>query len=138
MELENRVGPHAGFEFAHDLGAVRSARALVQTTLPAGPLRDDVERSVSELVTNVVKHTRGGGLIRLWNTHPTVRVEVEDDSTQQPVLSDDYLAGFGRTGLAIVGLLCDAWGFSTIANGKVVWAEFHASSTSRTGDPRSA
>lgn len=126
MELENRIGPHAGFEFPRGTDAAKAARSLVHATLPECPMRPDIERAASELVTNVAKHTNGGGLIRIWNTHPTVRIEVEDYSTDPPVLSDDYLAGFGRSGLAIVGLLCDSWGFSTIANGKVIWAEFGA------------
>ena len=134
MELENRIGPHTGFEFPRGTDAGKAARSLVHTTLPDCPMRADIERAASELVTNVVKHTAGGGLIRLWNTHPTVRIEVEDSSTAPPLLSDDYLAGFGRSGLAIVGLLCDSWGFSTTTNGKVVWAEFGGNSAAHLDD----
>jgi hypothetical protein len=126
MELDDRWGAHAGFEFTHDVEASRAARALVHTTMPEGPMRSAVELAASELVTNVVKHTQGGGLLRLWTGHPTIRVEVEDTSSQAPVLSDDFLAGWGRSGLAIVGLLCNRWGFSANDHGKVVWAEFIA------------
>ena len=131
MELENRIGPHAGFEFPRGIDAAKAARSLIHKTLPESPMRPDVERAASELVTNVVKHTNGGGLIRLWTTHPIVRIEVEDYSTDPPLLSNDYLAGFGRSGLAIVGLLCDSWGFSTRPEGKVIWAEFGAIAPAR-------
>ncbi|MCU1392965.1 MAG: rsbP6 [Ilumatobacteraceae bacterium] len=135
MELDDRTGLHAGFEFAHDATAPRSARTLVHRTMPDCPLRDDVELAASEMVSNVVCHTGGGGLIRLWQGHPTVRVEVEDYSSAMPAMSSAFTNERGRTGLGLVGMLSNAWGVIPCDHGKVIWAEFDATTADQLEHP---
>ncbi|HZB39959.1 MAG TPA: ATP-binding protein [Ilumatobacter sp.] len=91
------------------------------------PIAHDALLSASELVSNVVLHTDGGGEIRAWDPKPDVpmRMEVEDSdqSIPEPLPSPNPGHSGGR-GLMLLDRLSDAWGVFTTAVGKVVWAEF--------------
>lgn len=97
---------------------------------PDDVIADDVRLAASEMVTNVVRHTAGGGEMRAWDPRPDVplRVEVEDGDPSPPVIpstpADASIAAIGGRGLAIVNAVSDGWGFERLADGKVVWAEF--------------
>lgn len=95
---------------------------------------DDVAVAVSELVTNVVRHTDSADVrLSVELVASVVRVTVSDSSTvdllmpEVPVpdetLADRAAAEAGR-GLLLVAALTDAWGTDiTDADGKHVWFE---------------
>jgi anti-sigma regulatory factor (Ser/Thr protein kinase) len=85
--------------------------------------------ATSELVTNVIRHTGGGGTLRAWEPHSNtpLRVEVEDDDPAVPVLRTPADGGQGGHGLTIVAGLSSGWGVQPTRAGKIVWAEFESS-----------
>ena len=119
--------PDVRFRFGHDAGAVRRARDSLNPLFlePDDVIADDVRLATSEMVTNVIVHTDGGGEMRAWDPRPDVplRVEVEDGDQSAPVIPDKAPAVGGR-GIAIVEAVSDDWGYETSPDGKVVWAEF--------------
>ena len=82
--------------------------------------------SASELVTNVVLHTEGGGEMRTWDPKPDVplRLEIEDTSPGAPTVMPDQAERITGRGLRILNALADSWGTFATKAGKVVWAEF--------------
>lgn len=124
--------PDVRFRFGHDFSAALEAREQLDSLLdePDDVIADDVRLAASEMVTNVVRHTAGGGELRAWDPRPDVplRVEVEDGDPSPPVIpptpADASIAAIGGRGLAIVNAVSDGWGFERLADGKVVWAEF--------------
>ncbi len=121
--------PDVVVDFEHDTEAPRVARRAIDGLLggPDDPIADDAVLLTSELVTNVVQHTDGGGEVRAWDPKPGVpmRVEVEDTdpSIPEPRQSARDDDGGGR-GLLLVDRLSDAWGRFRTKLGKVTWAEF--------------
>ena len=89
------------------------------------PIAADVRLATSELVTNVVRHTRDGGELRAWDPRPDVplRIEVEDPDPGLPAIPVERPA-IGGHGLSIVNAVADEWGVEQRPPGKVVWAEF--------------
>jgi serine/threonine-protein kinase RsbW len=77
--------------------------------------------AVSELATNTLQHTAGGGLVRIWGEPGQVRCDVVDQGTPP---------GFGRAmpapdqprgrGLAIVERICDEVAIDTDQDGSTV------------------
>ena len=120
--------PDVRFRFAHDARAPRQARKSLDPLLcePDDVIADDVRLAASEMVTNVIVHTEGGGEMRAWDPRPDVplRVEVEDGDQTAPVIPDGEALVIGGHGIAIVEAVSDEWGYQAIPNGKVVWAEF--------------
>jgi anti-sigma regulatory factor (Ser/Thr protein kinase) len=123
--------PDVRFQFEHDDSAPRRARAAIDPLVgePGDPIADDVRLTVSELVTNVVRHTDDGGLLEAWDPKPDVplRLEVSDsDRTEVLPPPAGVQAGseFGGHGLHIVDATSDEWGVEPTADGKKVWAEF--------------
>ncbi|QMU77075.1 ATP-binding protein [Streptacidiphilus sp. PB12-B1b] len=85
---------------------------------------EDVLLLVSELVTNANLHAGGAVELLLHGTKERLRVEVSDDSLQQPVPRTPYQASRpGGHGLHIIARLSDAWGSELRATGKSVWIE---------------
>lgn len=119
--------PDVRFRFGHDVHAGREARRQLEPLLsePDDVIADDVRLAASEMVTNVIVHTQGGGEMRAWDPRPDVplRVEVED-SEQSPPTIPDQPPEVGGYGLAIVAAVADEWGYHLQSDGKVVWAEF--------------
>lgn len=77
---------------------------------------------ISELVANVVVHTRSNAVASVELRADDILVSVADDDAAMPVLVDPQpLATSGR-GLQIVAKVADAWGVRPVAPvGKVVW-----------------
>jgi anti-sigma regulatory factor (Ser/Thr protein kinase) len=77
----------------------------------------------SELVSNGVRHARGGLVLQLLQVDDGVVVAVADDSAAPPVVrpAGHALAEDGR-GLLIVGRISDQVGWARTPTGKVVWA----------------
>lgn len=110
--------------------SVRRARLFVAGTLSAWGLGDLTGPStliVSELVTNVIDHTRCR-LVRVAvrrTAENRVRVTVADKSRTTPrpkQVRDESEEG---RGLLLVDALSHRWGYEQCRSGKVVWAELH-------------
>lgn len=107
---------------AADLPSVRAFAATHARACGLGPDRtDDLVLAISELATNTLQHTTGGGRILVWAEPGRLICDVVDDGG--PVRP------FGRAmppahaeagrGLAIVGRLCDDVRCFTTASGTV-------------------
>jgi anti-sigma regulatory factor (Ser/Thr protein kinase) len=100
---------------AHELVAVRRfVRARAQA-LGLEPTRiDSLVLAVSELASNTLRHTAGGGRIRIWVDDRHVVCEVTDEGHHQPfgrpMPPPDAVSG---RGLAIVERICDEVSTST-------------------------
>jgi hypothetical protein len=106
--------------------AARRARVFVRTSLGTaqcdrlGPV---AELLATELVTNVVCHAGSEVTVRVWPGPPCLRVEVDDTSTQPPVLRRrDPLEPSGN-GIRLVADLATRWGTQLRSDGKTVWFE---------------
>lgn len=87
---------------------------------------DDLALVVSELVTNVVRHTScDEAAVALFRSRDTLRVEVSDGDTTPPHLTTGPVTEHGSgLGLRIVDSLSSRWGVRAATDGKTVWAEF--------------
>ncbi|MEU4690120.1 ATP-binding protein [Actinoplanes sp. NPDC023714] len=95
-----------------EAGDLPSVRAFVREQAEASGLDpgsiEALAIAVSELVTNTLQHTTGGGQVRVWAEHAAVFCDVADGgavpSFPRAMPAPD--AERGR-GLAIVEMLCD-------------------------------
>jgi len=112
----------AAYRVPADLARVRDfVRAGAIALGLSHPRADLLAVAISELATNTLQHTAGGGLVRLWAEPGRVRVEVVDGGNPP---------GFGRDmppadqprgrGLAIVERICDEVGISPVPGGTLV------------------
>lgn len=89
---------------------------------------DSVQLVVSELVTNVLTHTRSSLQLVVRAVADELTVEVYDESSIVPTIVDASADAISGRGLAIVDAVSERWGWSleTLDNGtttgKVVWA----------------
>jgi serine/threonine-protein kinase RsbW len=99
----------AAYHEPTDLAAVREFVREEAIALGLSPLRADLLTvAISELATNTLQHTAGGGLVRIWAEADKIRCDVVDGGAAP---------GFGRAmpaadeprgrGLAIVERICD-------------------------------
>ena len=126
---EGHNRPDVDHEFERGLSAPREVRDALLEIRWHGVPTGDVLLVASELVTNVVLHTKHGGRVRAWNAEP-VRLEVHDTSSRPPVVKDTQPGG---RGLRIIDAICSSWGTTILPTGKVVWAEFDRRSSD--GEP---
>lgn len=119
--------PDVRYSFDHDPHASRHARQHLDPLFddPDDVIANAVRLATSEMVTNVIQHTDGGGEMRAWDPRPDVpfRVEVQDGDTTPPQIPDQ-LPPVGGRGVAIVAAVADDWGVEPTTDGKFVWAEF--------------
>ena len=111
-----------------DLSEIRHVRAWAAQILEAAEVApervDDVLLMVSELVTNVLRHTESAPEVAVQIASDHLRVEVADDDPAPPVpRSADAEPGEpGGWGLPVVDLLADEWGVGpSPSGGKTVW-----------------
>ncbi|MCU1366749.1 MAG: sle [Ilumatobacteraceae bacterium] len=115
--------PDVAFEFGNDPAAPRAARtALGPLHLHPGDFAADVSLVASELVSNVVLHTRTGGHLHAWDADP-LRLEVHDHDSTLPTAAEHVDERGGR-GLEIVDGIADEWGTRLDEEGKTLWANF--------------
>ena len=118
----------------------KTARRFTRATLGRwglGPLADDAEVIVAELVANAVCHggpgAGAGGRnpacddprigLRLFRRAGEVMCAVLDPSDAAPVLRAPNCETECGRGLQLVDALCDVWGWSpVVGRGKAVWA----------------
>jgi anti-sigma regulatory factor (Ser/Thr protein kinase) len=106
---------------ASDAARARAAVLdLLSDEVPVIVVRDAVLMT-SELVSNVVLHAPGPAVLRASLEQGSVRVEVEDSSTAQPVMTDDGPRIVGGHGLRLIADLAADWGVRTGGLGKTVW-----------------
>jgi anti-sigma regulatory factor (Ser/Thr protein kinase) len=121
-------------ELAPTVEAPARARAFLRTTMQTWALDglgELTELLTSELVTNVVRHVGSSMTVRITRRASMVCVEVDDASTQPPVLAPaDSLGERGR-GLILVDALASNWGTRPSDSGKTVWFEVEAASATR-------
>jgi anti-sigma regulatory factor (Ser/Thr protein kinase) len=119
------------------------ARKCAARVLDGSPHLDVVLVLVSELVTNAVLHARGGAELTMTRrydadstsadatsadstsadaTNEVIRVEVRDRDRDVPE-SAGAPGAHGGFGLRIVAALAREWGYSPLADGKIVWFE---------------
>ncbi len=103
------------------IGKARHAtlRACAVWGLDCGPRAEIV---VSELVANAVLHGWGTIGLRLFDLEGHLRIEVEDDSPEQPQVVDARPDGGGGHGMRLVASL-GRWGSTPTRRGKIVWVE---------------
>ena len=120
-----RVPPDArALSYQHDL---RPVRVLVASEAAraglSGARCTDLVIAASEVAANTLKHTRGGGVIRVWVTSDEVLCQFDDSGH-----IDDPLAGYGRPagdvpggqGLWLVNQVCDLAEIRTSAVGTTI------------------
>ena len=119
-------GSSASLRLAPTFSAPATARRFLRQQLSHSTLdglRDLTELLASELTGNVVLHVGSPMTVRISHHGSTVRVEIDDDSTDAPVLAQtDPFADRGR-GLMLLNALASDWGTRYRDNGKTVWFE---------------
>ncbi|MEU9609822.1 ATP-binding protein [Streptomyces sp. NPDC048057] len=110
----------------------QEARAITTDALKAwdlGGLALDAAQIVSELIANVIRHTRCNTLTLdvQRRTERTVRISVADGCHATPEQRRASGSEVTGRGLQIVAGLSRAWGYERHFWGKVVWADIAAS-----------
>lgn len=108
--------------------SVTLARHATRRYLTSGgvssELVDTAELLVSELTSNVVKHTGGRPTLRVVRDHDVIRIEVGDPQPGMvPVERDVDTDAVAGRGLLLVSTLATSWGYERNGDRKVTWAE---------------
>ena len=106
------------------------ARAFLRSTLETWKLDgfgDVTELLVTELVANVVTHVGAPMTLRVQRSPSTMRVEIDDPSTEVPVVRHPDPAEEHGRGVLLVDQLANAWGVDPRGDGKTVWFEIDVS-----------
>jgi len=77
----------------------------------------------SELVANVVRHVGAPMTVRACRQADSIRVEVDDPSTDLPIPRHPQRLDERGRGLLLVDELAAKWGFIQHRDGKTVWFE---------------
>ncbi|HET8616920.1 MAG TPA: ATP-binding protein [Actinomycetales bacterium] len=108
-----------------DVRSARLARRLVSQAMDGvgEALKRRAALITSELVSNGVRHARGGLVLQVLQLRRGIVVAVADDSAAPPVVrpAGRKLVEDGR-GLLIVERISDELGWARTPTGKVVWA----------------
>lgn len=110
--------------------SVGLARRLTRERLSAWDLEklsDVTELLVSELVTNVLRHTGCGDLVvRLSVVEGLLRCEVEDADDALPDVARPATGDESGRGLLLLDSLACCWGAQRTRSGKIMWFELPA------------
>jgi serine phosphatase RsbU (regulator of sigma subunit)/anti-sigma regulatory factor (Ser/Thr protein kinase) len=111
---------------ASEPGAAGSARGFVRETLSLWQVddaREIAELLTDELVSNVVCHVGSPMELRVRRGPAGVRIEVDDSSTEVPIVrAPDRMDEHGR-GVMLVEQLASDWGVEVRETGKTIWFE---------------
>jgi anti-sigma regulatory factor (Ser/Thr protein kinase) len=114
------------------------ARAFLRSALETWKLDgfgEVTELLATELVANVVTHVGAPMTLRVQRTGSTMRVEIDDTSTDVPVVQHpDSAVDHGR-GVLLVDQLANAWGVEPRTDGKTVWFELDVSTATAEAHP---
>jgi hypothetical protein len=80
------------------------------------------EAVATELIGNVLRHTRSAPRLRLELHDDLLSIAVGDDSSSPAVRREPASGSFRFSGLGVVSLLARTWGSHPVGGGKVVWA----------------
>jgi serine phosphatase RsbU (regulator of sigma subunit) len=113
---------------AAGLDAVPQARQFAKETLAGLPSEtlDDAELLVAELVTNAFLHAGPPVTLRVACDDQLVRLEVQDEGHNIPMLVTGRGESMTGRGLSLVSALSTGWGVEGAPSGKIVWAEVSA------------
>ena len=132
----------ASTRLPEDPTAAHAARSFVAETLEIWGVGTYVLGKAvlitSELVTNAIVHARSPVALVITSHNGTLRIDINDDSEQQPALGVSHDELGGRRGLQIVEALADRWGTNPGGHGKTVWFELasvHDEHSSADEDP---
>jgi Histidine kinase-like ATPase domain len=106
--------------------APREAREFLRETLQTWALDgfgDVTELLAVELVSNVVRHVGQPMTLRAVRRASSIRVEVDDPSTEPPILRTPDPAVVHGRGILLVASMAKQWGFDLREDGKTVWFE---------------
>lgn len=92
---------------------------LLASSCPADFVEDAV-LIVDELVSNVIVHAASPARVVTSVDDGRLRLEVHDHSSSPPVVPDEATR---TSGLQLVAMLADDWGWSGSPDGKYVWIE---------------
>jgi anti-sigma regulatory factor (Ser/Thr protein kinase) len=105
-------------------GAARTARRFVEESLRAWQLDDNdhlAELLTDELVSNVVRHVGSPMQVRASRVGSSIRIEVDDASTDPPIRrTPEELDERGR-GILLVDTIAAEWGVDVHDDGKTTW-----------------
>jgi anti-sigma regulatory factor (Ser/Thr protein kinase) len=124
--------PARSIRLPSEPGAARTARQFVRETMSAWGL-DDVDQVaellIDELVGNVVRHVGSPMEVRASLQPVSIRIEVDDASTEPPIRRHpDQRDEHGR-GILFVETLSTDWGVELRDGGKTIWFELDATPT---------
>jgi anti-sigma regulatory factor (Ser/Thr protein kinase) len=117
-------------ELPGSVNAPQLARAFLRSALETWQLDgfgDVTELLVSELVANVVTHVGTPMTLRVQRAPGTMRVEIDDPSSDPPVVRHPDAAEEHGRGVLLVDQLADTWGVDQRIDGKTVWFELDVS-----------
>lgn len=104
---------------------VRHVRQAAMRAIAAYPSARTAELVISELASNAVAHAGCPCVLGIYECGPSLRIQVQDISDDQPVTGppmEDNLGGSGR-GLQLVQAVSKDFGVESLqSNGKIVWA----------------
>lgn len=113
-------------EIPRSRAGIRMARAKIEQWLTAWssdrliPVAGTV---ATVFIENVLEHTTSTPVLIVESCEDTVTVAVEDGSHRPAIRHEDTGSGADIvSGLAIVSVLCRAWGSTPTSSGKTVWA----------------
>jgi anti-sigma regulatory factor (Ser/Thr protein kinase) len=104
--------------------AARRARQFVQEALREWQLEDADHLAAlltDELVSNVVRHVGSPMEVRASRDGSSVRIEVDDASTQPPIRRDPAEFDEHGRGIILVESAAADWGVDVRADGKTIW-----------------
>ncbi|WP_375503747.1 SpoIIE family protein phosphatase [uncultured Jatrophihabitans sp.] len=115
------------FPVGRELTSVSALRGDVRRALldwNLGTLEHSATLVVSELVTNIVRHTQCPGTVQVQPLRTGIRILASDDDNRLPDLDllPDDVSTHGR-GLFIVRAVADRWGVQLNSAGKTIWVE---------------
>lgn len=105
---------------------IRMARTMINDWLTAWSsdrLMPVASTVATVFIENVLEHTESSPVLIVKSCQDTVTIAVEDGSHRPAVRHEDTGSGADIvSGLAIVSVLCRAWGSTPTSSGKTVWA----------------
>jgi anti-sigma regulatory factor (Ser/Thr protein kinase) len=122
--------PSVETQFPATADAPQSARAFLRAALQTWQLDgfgQVTELLTDELVANVVRHVGSPLTLRATTEGATLRIEVDDPSTEPPVLRHPDVHEDRGRGILLVDALATQWGSEIHSDGKTVWFEIDVS-----------
>jgi anti-sigma regulatory factor (Ser/Thr protein kinase) len=126
--------PRVETHFPGTVEAPQSARAFLRAALQTWQLDglgDVTELLTDELVANVVRHVGSPMTVRATSDGGTIRVEVDDPSTEPPLLQHPESDDARGRGILLVDALATQWGTDIGPHGKTVWFEIDFNTATR-------